>query len=146
MILLKFSFSQEIEIQFDSVIDNDSLINIDLLIDPIFPHCYELVQKEKPPTFIDESNYYGKILITAICDTTELKLINHNIVIAKLKSKINPNDTIEFRFGNEFGNVQYLNALYPKLVKHIDYLKIRKTNFKNCKDVIFNIPIKINIE
>lgn len=113
------------------------------IIDPVFPHCYDLIENQQIEPLSLGRSYFGRLLIQAEGDTINLILKNHEIVFAKLKSKDNPNDSIEIRGENKFGNWNFIDENCDLIIKHISYLRIEQTGFKDCKMPTFNIPVRI---
>jgi len=111
---------------------------------PIKANCYKVYPDKPIKSYISHSNYTGMVFLCASVDTTNLKLENYRITFAKLYSKINSIDTIEIRlFSEKIGNYQFVEKLKPKLVNHLSYIKIIRTNEKNCEVGEFSFPIKI---
>ena len=117
--------------------------NPEELVDPIFPHCYSLVQYESIKPLSLGNLYYGKLLIQAEGDTVNLRLTNHKIVFARLRSIDNPNDSIEIRGKAKSGNWHFIDENRTLIIDHISYLRIEKTGYKGCKMPIYNIPVRI---
>jgi len=115
----------------------------EVIIDPVDTHCYSLVQDESIPPLSLGNYYSGKLMIQAEGDTLNLNLMNHKIVLAKLKSTDNPNDSIEIRWKKKSGNWHFLDENWTLIKDHISYLKIEKTGYMDCKMPIYNIPVRI---
>jgi len=113
------------------------------IIDPVFPLCYRLKNNTKIKPLNLGGNYHGKIFVLADCDTVNNILINHQIVFVKLKSYSNPNDSIEIRLDDKFGNFKFIEENSTKILGHFSNLKIEKTGFENCQIPQFTLPIKI---
>ncbi|MDM8160832.1 hypothetical protein QUH73_13495 [Labilibaculum sp. K2S] len=113
------------------------------IIDPVFPFCYRLKNNVKNKPLNLGGNYHGKIMVLAECDTVNTVLINHQIVFVKLKSYSNPNDSIEIRLDEKFGNFKFIEENTAKILGHFSKLEIEKTGYMNCKIPQFTLPIKI---
>ncbi len=86
----------------------------------------------------------GRVVVQAQIDSTQLGLINHKIIFAKLTSKVNPNDSIEVRMDKKVGNYQKLEDMIPAIVKHVGYIKVRKVGSNDCTLYMkVDIPLKI---
>lgn len=122
----------------------DSISENSPITDKFSSPCYTLVQKGRIDTFYYNSDYKGKVLFEAKCDTVNMCLTDYKLVFAKLRSDKNPIDSIEVRLNNRYGNCALIDSLIPGLIKHISYLNIEKTNFRNCESYLYRIPIYIN--
>jgi len=119
-------------------IDSNSTI-----IDPIETPCYTLLPDKPIKIFKDSSDYIGKVIFEAKIDTINNTLTDYKIVFAKLTKRNNPKDSIEIRLDSKVGNYRYFKILKPRLIKHLDYIKIIKTNNENCVNNGYYIPITI---
>jgi hypothetical protein len=131
--LLMFSFGI-----YAQEIDTSSMI-----IDPIEIPCYKLSPDKPIKIFKDSSDYIGKVILETRIDTNNNYLTSYKIIFAKLINRNNPKDSIEVRLDFKTGNYQYLEKLKPKFIKHLNYIKVTKTNTENCVKNRFYIPITI---
>jgi len=115
----------------------------EVIIDPIQISCCKIIPDEPIKSFKSSTEYEGRIIIKASIDTMNLVFNNYQVVFAELQSKINPNDTIEFRMEDKIGNFIFVENLKPELIKHLNYLKIIRTNEQKCLWSDFYFPIKI---
>ena len=76
----------------------------DQIIDPINYECYRLTTNEKIKPLKLDGVYFGRIILDVECDTINGILKNHKLVFAKLRSKTDPNDSIEIRLDLKIGN------------------------------------------
>ncbi|BAX78447.1 hypothetical protein [Labilibaculum antarcticum] len=113
------------------------------IIDPVFSLCYRLKNNAKIKPLNLGGKYQGELFVLADCDTINNVLINHQIVFVKLESYSNPNDSIEIRLDDKFGNFKFIEDNLIKIFGHFSSLRIEKTGYKNCKIPQFTLPIKI---
>lgn len=131
-------------IDLTSISSCEKLEKEEKIIDPIQINCFQIIPDEPIKSFNTSTSYEGQIVIKASVDTTNLVFNNYQIVFAKLKSKTNPNDTIEISMENKTGNFSFVENLKPELIKHLNYIKIKKTNDRGCvRSDYYNFPIKI---
>lgn len=131
-------------IDLNSISSCEKLEKEEKIIDPIQINCFQIIPDEPIKSFNTSTSYEGQIVIKASVDTTNLVFNNYQIVFAKLKSKTNPNDTIEISMENKTGNFSFVENLKPELIKHLNYIKIKKTNDRGCVwSDYYNFPIKI---
>lgn len=117
--------------------------DINPIIDPIEIRCYDLYP-DKVKDYCQNTEYIGRVTFETKLDTTKLILKDFKIMFAKLRSRTNPLDTIEIRMQNHVGNYKYIEDLTPKLIEHLSYIKLRKTNYENCTTTCgFYIGLKI---
>jgi hypothetical protein len=96
------------------------------IICPVTPNCYILEPSSKIPSLKSDGEYFGKIYVETQIDTITLKLINHKIVFAKLRSTIDLSDTLEIRLNKLTGNKSIIDGLRTDIINHISYLTIKK--------------------
>jgi hypothetical protein len=104
-------------------------------IDPIEIDCYQIYPDTPIKPYKNNTEYTGRVTFEAKIDTTKLILIDYKIMFAKLRSRINPLDTIEIRMNDHVGNYKYLKNLAPKLIEHLSYLKLIKINQTDCASI-----------
>ena len=120
----------------------DSLTTI---VDPIETSCYQIFPDNPIKHYDKDSEYVGKIIFTAKVNEVTLSLTDFKIVFASLHSRHNLKDTIEFRPNYTTGNQNYLNKISPKLVEHLNYIKLRKVILDNCSQTErFYLPLIID--
>lgn len=123
---------------------NTTLNNSDSVICTLPVSCLTLANEKSIKSFISDGNYLGKIIIQAQLDTLTMKLVRHKIVYADLHSKIDPNKKIEVKLSDQLGDSKYLNAIFPELIKHLEYLKFKIVAHKDCiTTTSWNFPITI---
>jgi hypothetical protein len=116
----------------------------DKIICPASPNFYILEPSSRIPPLRQEGEYFGKVFVEAEIDTSTLRLINHRLIFAKLRSKIDSSDTLEIRLEKITGNELIIDELWTEIIDHISYLNIKKI----CEgDVVpkYVLPIEIVI-
>lgn len=114
------------------------------IIDPIFYECFRLKSNEKVKPLKLEGDYFGRIILSAECDTINKTLKNHKLLFAKLRSNKDPNDSIEIRLDFKLGNYKFIEEKMYDIIHHITDLKIERHPIKHCEYIPqFSIPIKI---
>lgn len=123
---------------------NTTLANTDSVICTLPVSCVTIVNEKPIKPFISEENYLGKVIIQAQLDTLTMKLVKYKIVYADLYLKADPNKKIEVRLNDQSGDTKYLNNIFPELIKHLEYLKFKIVEHKDCNMTTFwNFPITI---
>ena len=140
LLILVFAFSIQIFAQEKSKHHSIELI------DSILISCWTLDPDSSIRPAKLNSQYVGRVIVQAEGDSVSLRLKIIKFVFAKLKSRVNINDTFELRINHKFGNYQAFDSLKPKIIEHLQYLRIRPTDYKNCikQPLIFTIPVKID--
>jgi hypothetical protein len=114
------------------------------LIDPINYECFRLTNNEIIEPLKLDGHYFGRVILDTECDTINGILKNHKLVFAKLRSKTDPNDSIEIRLDLKIGNYKFIEEKMGDIIEHISGLRIERNPVVKCVYVPkFIIPFKI---
>lgn len=91
-----------------------------------------------------KGKYHGTLIVQATVDTALLTLTAHRVIYADLKAKSNLKNKIQLSPESSSGDVMYLEKLQPVLIKHLSYLKFRKSINKDCiLSTVWKFPVRI---
>lgn len=110
--------------------------SLGIIADPIQIPCYQLTNEKPIKALSLSKGYHGLVILKAEYNTASLEFTKYEVVMTKLllddsKKKYIPDE-------NE------LAQLKPVLIKHINYIKLKKSNKTDCiAPVSFGFPISI---
>ena len=104
--------------------------------DPLQIPCYQLTDEEPLKSLSLNKGYHGRVILKAEYDTVSLKFNNYEVVMTRLL-----HDDSEEQF---IPNEDELAQLKPVLIKHVDYIKLKKVDRAGCvAPVSFHFPLTI---
>ena len=115
----------------------------DVIIDPVPVPCYAIQPDEPIRHFTGNTEYVGRVIFRVDVDTVKQTFTGYEIVFARLYSRTNPKDSIELRPDTKSGNYKYVERIKPALIKHLSYLKLVRTDYADCVNSKFMIPLVI---
>jgi len=117
---------------------------VDIIIDPIYTHCYRIKDADSLKLRIKLKDYQGRIIVNAKYDTVLNNLAKREIVFVKLRSNNNPNDSIEIRLDQKWGKSKIVEKKEKKILSLLDSITVEKTGYDGCIMPMFSIIVKVD--
>ena len=106
--------------------------------------CYKLSDERPIKPLNLNRNYKGRIVLIARYDTINNQFKEYEIQFAKLNYKESGKDFLSYNSISDKVIPAVLISLQPKLVNHLSYLRIVKTNIEGCTiPSSFGFPVRI---
>ncbi len=124
--------------------DSTKVVSTEMIIDPVEVSCYRLSEGGRiKPLKLNEA-YKGKIILSAQYDSLTQQFRDYQIRFGLLTNKQSGKEYLTYYSGGGEPVPAKLAALLPRLMKHLEYVKLEKTNYEDCTTPrIWGFPVVI---